>query len=334
MRTLITTVPFGEIDRAPRELLSEAGVDFDVNPTGRRLTENELTDLVAEYDVLVAGTEPISRLVLDNAPRLKLISRVGIGLDSVDLLEARKRNVSVSYTPDAPSPAVAELTIGLMLTLLRKISISNSQLHQGVWRRYFGKRLSESVVGVIGVGRIGKRVISLLKGFNCMEILVNDLAPSDLGGAAAECQWVEKERIYREADIITLHVPLTGETKNMIRGEHLEMMKSGALLINTARGGIINEDDLYMTMLKGHLGGAAIDVFKTEPYFGPLVEVDHCVLTAHMGSMTEDCRTRMEIEATEEVVRFISGQPLQNTVPEAEYEIQSGRLLLRGQEIQ
>ena len=334
MRTLITTVPFGEIDRAPRELLSEAGVDFDVNPTGRRLTENELTDLVAEYDVLVAGTEPISRLVLDNAPRLKLISRVGIGLDSVDLLEARKRNVSVSYTPDAPSPAVAELTIGLMLTLLRKISISNSQLRQGVWRRYFGKRLSESVVGVIGVGRIGKRVISLLKGFNCMEILVNDLAPSDLGGAAAECQWVEKERIYREADIITLHVPLTGETENMIRGEHLEMMKSGALLINTARGGIINEDDLYMTMLKGHLGGAAIDVFKTEPYFGPLVEVDHCVLTAHMGSMTEDCRTRMEIEATEEVVRFISGQPLQNTVPEAEYEIQSGRLLLRGQEIQ
>jgi D-3-phosphoglycerate dehydrogenase len=167
-----------------------------------------------------------------------------------------------------------------------------------------------------------------------MEILVNDLAPSDLGGAAAECQWVEKERIYREADIITLHVPLTGETENMIRGEHLEMMKSGALLINTARGGIINEDDLYMTMLKGHLGGAAIDVFKTEPYFGPLVEVDHCVLTAHMGSMTEDCRTRMEIEATEEVVRFISGQPLQNTVPEAEYEIQSGRLLLRGQEIQ
>ena len=334
MRTLITTVPFGEIDRAPRELLSEAGVDFDVNPTGRRLTENELTDLVAEYDVLVAGTEPISRLVLDNAPRLKLISRVGIGLDSVDLLEARKRNVSVSYTPDAPSPAVAELTIGLMLTLLRKISISNSQLHQGVWRRYFGKRLSESVVGVIGVGRIGKRVISLLKGFNCMEILVNDLAPSDLGGAAAECQWVEKERIYREADIITLHVPLTGETENMIRGEHLEMMKSGALLINTARGGIINEDDLYMTMLKGHLGGAAIDVFETEPYFGPLVEVDHCVLTAHMGSMTEDCRTRMEIEATEEVVRFISGQPLQNTVPEAEYEIQSGRLLLRGQEIQ
>ena len=334
MRTLITTVPFGEIDRTPRELLSEAGVDFDVNPTGRRLTENELTDLVAEYDVLVAGTEPISRLVLDNAPRLKLISRVGIGLDSVDLLEARKRNVSVSYTPDAPSPAVAELTIGLMLTLLRKISISNSQLRQGVWRRYFGKRLSESVVGVIGVGRIGKRVISLLKGFNCMEILVNDLAPSDLGGAAAECQWVEKERIYREADIITLHVPLTGETENMIRGEHLEMMKSGALLINTARGGIINEDDLYMTMLKGHLGGAAIDVFKTEPYFGPLVEVDHCVLTAHMGSMTEDCRTRMEIEATEEVVRFISGQPLQNTVPEAEYEIQSGRLLLRGQEIQ
>ena len=334
MRTLITTVPFGEIDRAPRELLSEAGVDFDVNPTGRRLTENELTDLVAEYDVLVAGTEPISRLVLDNAPRLKLISRVGIGLDSVDLLEARKRNISVSYTPDAPSPAVAELTIGLMLTLLRKISISNSQLHQGVWRRYFGKRLSESVVGVIGVGRIGKRVISLLKGFNCMEILVNDLAPSDLGGAAAECQWVEKERIYREADIITLHVPLTGETENMIRGEHLEMMKSGALLINTARGGIINEDDLYMTMLKGHLGGAAIDVFETEPYFGPLVEVDHCVLTAHMGSMTEDCRTRMEIEATEEVVRFISGQPLQNTVPEAEYEIQSGRLLLRGQEIQ
>jgi len=323
MKILVTTIPFGAIDPAPINMVGKLGCIVDQNPIGRKLTEQELCGLIGDYDAMIAGTEPITRSVLENAPRLKLIARVGIGLDSVDLNEARSRNISVSYTPDAPSPAVAELTIGLMLSSLRKIAISNEGLHQGKWQRYFGNRLSEAVVGIIGAGRIGKRVIHHLAGFGCKKILVNDLIQSDLGTNDRAYCWASKEQIYREANIISVHVPLTGETRHMIGTDEIQMMQANALLINTARGGIINEESLYKLMADGHLGGAAIDVFESEPYSGPLREIDRCLLTAHMGSMTEDCRARMEIEATEEIVRFASGEPLQHIVPDYEYAVQA-----------
>ena len=135
-------------------------------------------------------------------------------------------------------------------------------------------------------------------------------------------EWVSKQRIYDEADVISLHVPLTHRTKNMIRKKHLLSMKQDAIIINTARGGIINEQDLYEVMQSGHLSGAAIDVFDQEPYDGPLKEIQRCLLTAHMGSMSVDCRARMEIEATEETVLFLTGKPLKGVVPEDEYEVQ------------
>ena len=323
MRAFVSTIPFGEKNRDPLDLLENANVQYQINPLERRLSEEELAQLIPSFDLLIAGTEPITRSVLENAPRLKLIARVGIGLDSVDLNEARSRNISVSYTPDAPSPAVAELTIGLMLSSLRKIAISNEGLHQGKWQRYFGNRLSEAVVGIIGAGRIGKRVIHHLAGFGCKKILVNDLIQSDLGTNDRAYCWASKEQIYREANIISVHVPLTGETRHMIGTDEIQMMQANALLINTARGGIINEESLYKLMADGHLGGAAIDVFESEPYSGPLREIDRCLLTAHMGSMTEDCRARMEIEAAEEIVRFASGEPLQHIVPDYEYAIQA-----------
>ena len=131
MKVLITTVPFGEQNNLPLELLDISGVDYLINPLNKRLTENELIELIPDIDVLIAGTEPITRKVIDKAPNLKFISRVGIGLDSVDLIAAKERGIKVSYTPDAPAPAVAELTMGLILTLLRSVHVSNSQLHKG-----------------------------------------------------------------------------------------------------------------------------------------------------------------------------------------------------------
>ena len=138
---------------------------------------------------------------------------------------------------------------------------------------------------------------------------------------------LSKERILKEADIVTLHVPLTKLTKNMIRKKELLSMKSDACIINTARGGIINEQDLYEVLKSKHLSGAAIDVFDLEPYKGPLCELERCILTAHMGSMSVDCRNRMEYEATEEVVRFLSGKRLERIVPPSEYELQSNQVL-------
>ena len=322
MKVLITTVPFGDKNRLPLDLLEDAGIEYLINPLGKKLTEDELAEMVTDFDALIAGTEPITERVMQQASRLRFISRVGIGLDSVDLLAAERRGIKVSYTPDAPAPAVAELTIGLMISLLRSVQLSNLKMHQGNWNRFFGRRLAEITIGVIGLGRIGQRVLNRLSVFGTPRLLVNDLVIDHEIGRRFKVEWVPKDQIFREADLITLHLPLTAKTKNMIRREQLESMKPDAVIINTSRGGIINESDLYEVMRDGHLAGAAIDVFVQEPYEGKLREIERCLLTAHMGSMSVDCRTRMEIEATEEAIRFLLGQTLESEVPEEEYAVQ------------
>lgn len=323
-RVLITTIPFGEVARRPLELLDQAGVDYVINPIGRKLRESELADLIGDVDVLIAGTEPITARVMERAPRLRLISRVGIGLDSVDLVAARQRNILVSYTPDAPAPAVAELVVGLILSALRRIPNADRGMRNGVWHRFMGRRLENLTVGVIGVGRVGKRVIRHLAGFGS-RILANDLEPDLDFGGKHDVQWVEKEQLYRESDIITLHLPLTPLSTNLVTARELCMMKSDALLINTSRGNMIDERALTGALQNNRLGGAAIDVFQQEPYSGPLANLDNCVLTCHMGSMSEDCRLRMEVEATEEALRFIKGEPLRQLVPEHEYTMRESR---------
>ncbi|MDA9244092.1 phosphoglycerate dehydrogenase [Amylibacter sp.] len=321
-KVLITTVPFGDKNRIPLEMLEEAGIEYLINPLGRKLNEKELASMVSDFDAIIAGTEEITDNVMENGKNLKLISRVGIGLDSVDLLAAERRGIKVSYTPDAPAPAVAELTVGLMLTLLRSVHLSNLQMHDGHWKRYFGRRIPEVTIGIIGLGRIGTRVLNRLRSFGTPKLLLNDILPNPEIDRKFKVDWVTKEEIYKQADLITFHLPLTKQTKNMVRKEHLKIMKPDAILINTARGSIINEDDLYDVMKEGHLSGASIDVFVQEPYQGKLREIERCILTAHMGSMSVDCRTRMEREATEEAVRFLTGKPLEGLVPEHEYAVQ------------
>lgn len=321
-KALITTVPFADKDPLPLQLLEKAGIEYLINPIGRKLQEDELAEMISDFDVLIAGTEPISDKVMARAKNLKLISRVGIGLDSVDLLAAEKRGIHVSYTPDAPAPAVAELTVGMMLTLLRHVHVASSQMHQGLWHRYFGRRISEITIGIIGAGRIGRGVIDRLSSFKPRKILVNDINSSHLFASMPWIQSATKEEIYHQADLISLHVPLTAQTKNMIRYEHLKTIKEDAIIINTSRGGIINEQDLARVLNEGHLDAAAVDVFEKEPYDGSLASIERCLLTSHMGSMSVDCRTRMEIEATEEAVRFLTGKPLQGLVPQEEYDVQ------------
>ena len=321
-KALITTSPFGENNSLPLKLLKQAEIEFLLNPYRKKLTESQLSELIGDFDVLIAGTEPITDKVLAQAQKLKFISRVGIGLDSIDLISARERGIKVSYTPDAPSPAVAEFTIGLILDLLRSVHISNHQMHNGKWERIFGKRLNDATIGIIGVGRIGTHLLRCMGGFGKIRTLVNDITPKYQLNQEFMLEWVSKEQIYKEADVISLHLPLTPLTRNMICREQLLLMKKDALIVNTSRGGIINEDDLYNVMNEGHLKGAAIDVFTSEPYTGKLVEINRCLLTAHMGSMSVDCRSQMETQATEEVIRFCSGKQLENEVPQLEYDIQ------------
>ena len=177
-------------------------------------------------------------------------------------------------------------------------------------------------VGVVGVGRIGKRVIRhLVGGFHGVRILANDLQPDYGFGVRYSVDWLEKEAIYEAADIVTLHLPLTPQTRTLIAARELALMKPTTFVVNTSRGNMIDEADLGAALRAGRLGGAAIDVFEREPYSGELATLERCILTCHMGSMSEDCRARMELEATEEAIRFLNGEPLHHAVPESEYAI-------------
>lgn len=325
-KALITTVPFAEKNRLPLELLEKAGIKYQINPYNTKLSERQLMDLIPGFDAIIAGTESISEQVMEQGTNIRFISRVGIGLDSVDLITAKKKGIKVSYTPAAPAPAVAEFTLGLMLTLLRSIHISNLQMHEGKWQRIFGRRLADVSIGIIGMGRIGTRLLRCIRGFDTLPILANDIEPKPSLSKEFNLDWVTKEQIFKEADIISLHVPLTHLTKNMIQRKQLLSMKPNSILINTSRGGIINESDLYNVLVDGHLSGVAIDAFESEPYTGELSKIERCLLTSHMGSMSADCRAQMEIEAVEETIRFLSGNSLENEVPQIEYDIQKQAL--------
>ena len=320
-RVLITAVPFGEHNQASLGRLRDAGLEYVLNPLGRHLSEIELGGFIPPFGALVAGTEPITPAVMDKATHLKLIARVGIGLDNIDLLEARRRGIGVTYTPDAPAPAVAELTLGMGLALLRRIHLADRSLRAGTWSRLMGRPLTGSTVGVIGVGRVGSRLIRLLRGFSDVRLLANDIEPDRAFGKTHSVSWVDRETLFRESDIVSVHVPLTPETYRLVGRAELTAMKPTAMLINTARGGIVDETALAWAIREGQIAGAAVDVYESEPYTGELTSLENCLLTCHMGSMSEDCRLPMEQEAVDDVIRFFRGKTLARPVPSDEYEV-------------
>lgn len=318
---LVTAVPFAKRDPRPLSLLKSSGHSFRLNMADRQLTEDEMVQMVPGHSIIIAGTDPITRRVMQAAPTLKLVSRVGIGLDSVDLVAARELGIAVAYTPDGPSPAAAELTIGFMIDLLRGINLCDRSIRSGGWQRILGGRLALSTIGVLGVGRIGKLVIRhLCGGFPGVRILANDIYPDRKFGEEFGVTWVDKETLFRDSDIITLHIPLSKSTKHLVDKNLMSLMKTSGKLINTSRGGIVQEQDLAQALRNNVFEAAAIDVFENEPYCGELVELNNCTLTCHMGSMSEDCRAAMEIGATEDALRFARDMSLERPVPESEYE--------------
>jgi D-3-phosphoglycerate dehydrogenase len=253
--------------------------------------------------------------VISGAPKVRVISRVGVGLDSVDLQAAREAGIVVTYTPQAPALAVAELTIGLILDLLRKISSMDRLVHSGKWHKYLGFRLRERTVGVAGVGRIGKRVIHLLHPFGC-RILAHDIEPDTTFGDIYRLEWADKETLLRESEIVTVHLPLTPLTFHWIDNTALAHARDGICLINAARGPIMDEAALIQGLECGHVAGLAIDVYAKEPYDGPLCNFDQVVLTCHMGAATHESRFEMELGAAEDCVRVLRVEKPLNPVPE------------------
>jgi len=325
-KIFISTFPYSRVDKAPLEALVATGWDIITNPLGRKLKPEELAELARDVDGLIAGTENLEPLIHASS-NLKIISRVGIGLDSVPLELCRQKGITVTYTPDAVSMAVVELTIGLMVSLTRQVVTADRQIRNGIWTRPYGKRIEESTIGIIGLGRIGGKVAELLSVFSPVKVLVYDIKNKSeeiqkLKSRGLNIEVASLDQVCRQSDIISIHVPFSKLSRYMIDEKVFEIMKPTAYLINTARGGIVQEEHLYNAIKNKKIAGAAIDVFEEEPYKGPLKELEDIILTQHMGSCSFDCRLAMEMQAAEDTIRFFNGAPLKNQVPEEEYEYQ------------
>ena len=315
MKLFVSTHPFSSTSPIPMKLIEENGIELSVNEHGRKITTVELAVDLKDAEVLVAGTEKITEEVLKNAPNLKLISRVGIGLDGIDFELCKEYGIRVAYTPDAPTMAVAELCVGMILDLARKVTDTNINIKNGVWHRHMGTLLYGKTVGIFGMGRIGKSLIHLLQPFN-VKFLVHDTTPDLAFGRLYNVTFVDKETLLKESEVISINLPLKKDTMDYVGTSELLQMKKSAILINTARGGIVNEEDLYVALKSSTIAAAAVDVFEEEPYKGHLIELDNCLLTCHMGASTIDSRTDMEVQAIEEAIRYKNGLPLKNEVEE------------------
>jgi D-3-phosphoglycerate dehydrogenase len=306
-RVLITTSSFNVAAADSLSRLSQAGFEIVTNPHGRKLSEDEVAVLLDDDVVgMVAGTEPLTRRVLAGARGLKVVARCGIGLDSVDLAAAGELGIEVTNTPDAPSAAVAELTLGLMLDQLRRISRADRQIRAGQWKPLMGGLLAARTVGVVGYGRIGRRVSKLVQAFGA-RVLATDAAGVQPDGIAEPCAL---ERLLAEADVVTLHMPSQKGAGHFLDAARIGRMKRGAVLVNTARGGLVDEDALAEAIREGRLGGAALDTYEKEPYSGPLAELPQLVLTAHMGSYAEESRGIMEREAADNLLKGLAARGL------------------------
>lgn len=298
-KILITTSSFGKDEPALLEKLKKAGFDYVLNPYGRKLTEAEVSELLSEVKPvgMIAGVEPLTQNVLKQAEGLRVISRCGIGLDSVDMEAAKKFGIRVLNTPDAPTLAVAELTVALMLNILRKIPVMDSAIKSGRWNKHMGRLLSGKTVGLIGCGRIGSSVAKLLSGFQC-ELLGYD--PHIKTHHAIKL--TDMEYLLKHSDIISIHVPYSGETHNLINAKNIASVKKGAIIINTSRGGIVDEEALCKAIQEGRIGGAGLDCFLEEPYKGELASCEQAVLTCHIGSYAKESRVQMEQESVDNLL--------------------------------
>jgi D-3-phosphoglycerate dehydrogenase len=297
-RVALSVSSFGAAGPEPLDELRSAGVEILENPHGRKLSEDEVAELVREADGVIAGTEPLTEAVMEQATRLRVISRVGVGMDNVDLAAAERRGIAVCNTPDAVTDAAAELALGGMLSTLRHLNEMDAELRAGRWTRKMGALLRGKTVGIVGLGRVGRRVGALLQPFE-VRLLGHDIVQVD--GWAGE--QVSLGELLAEADVVTLHVSGGGR---LLGQNELAAMKPGAVLVNAARGGLVDEDALHEALSEGRLAGAYLDVFESEPYEGPLRELPNVLLTPHAGSYAREARALMEQEAVRNLLERLS----------------------------
>jgi len=304
-KILITTSSFGRECTEPLKMIRAAGFDYVLNPHQRKLTEDELIQLLLEHTPKyhIAGTETIGHMAIEAArPFLKLISRCGIDINNIDLEAAQEAGIKITNTPEAPTRAVAELTIGVMLDLLRGISYCDRNVRRGEFKKPMGNLLFGKTVGIIGCGRIGTAVTEILTVFGAVVIGYDKYAQEN-----ETIKLVSFDELIEISDIISLHLPFIEDNRHFINAQTMNTMKDGVIILNISRGGLIDEGALYEAVKSGKVKGAGLDCFENEPYKGALTELDNVVLTAHIGSYALETRIEQEISAVKNVLEYDNG---------------------------
>lgn len=298
---------FAVDDRRPLDLLEASGHPFRIHSTGKRITPAELLRDGSDAAVILAGVEPYSSETLAQLPVLRCISRCGVGVDAIDLDAARQRGVTVANTPGIPTDAVAELALALFLTLGRNLHLQANLMRARRWERVTAHLLSGRTIGLIGLGHIGQRVAQLCIAFKARVLAYDPLAKAvaarDLGVSL-----VTKEQLLREADIVSLHASKSAAQSVLIGAAELAVMKRGAILVNLARGEMVDEAALVDALNSGQLSGAGLDVFGAEPYKGPLCDFEQVLLTPHSATNTIETRSTMELQCVENALQFLDGK--------------------------
>lgn len=290
-----------------REHLLEAFPRSVFNLDHQKLTKEALKRFLAGVDGAIVGTDPIDEEVLDSCPRLKCISKYGVGLDNIDQSACRRHGVTIGWTGGVNKLSVAEQTVGFMVSLCRNMYQSSILLKRGTWKKHGGWELSGKTVGVLGLGNIGQEVVRLLQPFRC-RILIHDIADRSAVCERYGLEAVDRARLFAEADVLTIHTPLTPETRHMIDLEVLSTMKPGAYLINTSRGGVIRQAHLKEALQKGTLAGAAIDVYEDEPVADQeFLDLPNLFCTPHIGGNSREAVRAMGIKAIEHIQGFYRG---------------------------
>lgn len=291
------------------EILEKNGYILELNPFDRTMTEDELIERIKGASALVAGSDKVTKRVLEaGSPTLKIVAKQGVGYNTIDIEAAKELGIAVTITPGANSKSVADLTMGLILNAARNISGMDRAIRNNEWYRYTGCELNNKIIGIVGMGHIGGEVAKRAYAFG-MKILAYDIYPRQDFIEKYNVTYVSLEKLFKQSDVITLHAPAIKATENMINRDSLNLMKSTAILVNAARGELINEEDLYEALKNKKIGFAALDVYKNEPLKNSkLTELENIVFTAHAGAYTKSAIIGAGVIASEEIVRVLSGE--------------------------
>lgn len=305
-KILVATRSFGSTSSKPWDVLNQEGCEIVKADMSQKMTEERLIELLMGVDGAIIGVVPMTAHVIQNSPRLKVVSMHGVGVDHIDLTAAAGSGVVIANCQGANDQSVADLTIGLMISIARNIPSVDGSLRKGGWGAHAGNELWNKTLGLVGLGRIGRGVAKRALGFD-MKVLAYDPYVKD-GDILPGISLMSFEDVLRQADYVSVHAALTDETCHMIGADQLKLMKPSAYFINTSRGALVDEAALYSALTQKQIAGAALDVFNEEPpKDSPLLELENVVVTPHIGAHTRESIERVGIMAAENVLRTLKG---------------------------